>query len=84
MQETHLIPGTGRSAGERDRLPTPVFLVFPGGSTDKEFACNVRDLGLIPGWGRSPGEVKGYPLKYSGLENSMNSTSSWSHKDMGK
>ena len=37
----------------------------------KESACNVRDLGLIPGLGRSPGEGKGYPLHYSGLENSM-------------
>ena len=31
----------------------------------------VWDLGLIPGLGRSPGEGKGYPLQYSGLENSM-------------
>ena len=34
--------------------------------------CNMGDLGLIPGLGRSPGEGKGYPLQYSGLENSMN------------
>ena len=40
----------------------------------KESACNVGDLGLIPGLGRSPGEAKGYPLQYSGLENSMNYT----------
>ena len=52
-------------------LPTPVFLGFPGGSAGKESACIVRDLGLIPGLGRSPGEGKGYPLQYSGLENSM-------------
>ena len=38
----------------------------------KESACNAGDLGLIPGLGRSPGEGKGYPLQYSGLENSMN------------
>ena len=44
---------------------------FPGGSVGKESACNVRDLGSIPGLGRSPGEGKGYPLPYSGLENSM-------------
>ena len=44
---------------------------FPGGSAGKEFTCNVGDLGSIPGLGRSPGERKGYPLKYSGLENSM-------------
>ena len=37
----------------------------------KEFACNVGDLGSIPGLGRSPGEGKGHPLQYSGLENSM-------------
>ena len=34
-------------------------------------ACNAGDLGFIPGLGRSPGEGKGYPLQYSGLENSM-------------
>ena len=55
----------------RDRLPTAVFLGFPGGSTGKESTCNVGDLGSIPGLGRSPGEGKGYPLQYSGLESSM-------------
>ena len=44
---------------------------FPCGSAGKEPACNVGDLGSIPGLGRSPGEGKGYPLQYSGLENSM-------------
>jgi len=67
-----LIPGLGRSCWRRDRLPTPVFLGFPFGSVRKESACNVGDLGLIPGLGRSPREGKGYPLQYSGLENSMN------------
>ena len=38
-----------------DRLPTPVFMGFPGGSDGKESACNAGDLGLIPGLGRSPG-----------------------------
>ena len=56
---------------KRDRLPTPVFLGFPCDSAGKESACNVVDLGSIPGLGRSPGEGKGYPLQYSGLENSM-------------
>ena len=46
-------------------------LGFPCGSPGKESACNVGDLGLILGLGRSPGEGKGYPLQYSGLENSM-------------
>ena len=44
---------------------------FPGGSAGKESACNAGDLGSIPGLGRSPGEGKGYPLQYPGLENSM-------------
>ena len=44
---------------------------FSGGSAGKESACNARDLGLILGLGRSPKEGKGYPLQYSGLENSM-------------
>ena len=55
----------------RDRLPTAVFLGFPGGSADREPACNVRDLGSISGLGRSPGEGYGYPLWYFGLEISM-------------
>ena len=37
----------------------------------KESTCNAGDLDLIPGLGKSPGEEKGYPLQYSGLENSM-------------
>ena len=41
------------------------------GSADKESSCNLGDLDLIPGWGRSPGEGKGYPLQCSGQENSM-------------
>ena len=44
---------------------------FPGGSDGKDSACSVGDLGSIPGLGRSPGEGKGYPLQYSGLENSL-------------
>ena len=56
---------------EKDRLPTPVFMGFPGSSNGTESACNARDLGSVPGLGRSPGEGKGYPLQYSGLENSM-------------
>ena len=44
---------------------------FPCGSAGRESACNVADLGSIPGLGKSPGEGKGYPLHYPGLENSM-------------
>ena len=58
-------------------LPTPVFLGFPGGSASKKSACNVGDLNSIPGLGISPGEGKGYPLQYSGLENSMESQRVW-------
>ena len=43
----------------------------PGGSDSKESACNARDLGSIPGSGRSPGEGDGNPLQNSCLENSM-------------
>ena len=43
-------------------------LGFPCGSAGKESACNVGELGLILGLGRLPGEGKGYPLQYSGLE----------------
>ena len=46
---------------------------FPCGSAGKESACNAGGLGLVPGLGRSSGEGKGYPLQYSGLENSMDS-----------
>ena len=44
---------------------------FPCRSAGEESACNAGDLGSIPALGRSPGEGKGYPLQYSGLENSM-------------
>ncbi|CAI9153806.1 unnamed protein product [Rangifer tarandus platyrhynchus] len=44
---------------------------FPSGLAGKESACNVGDMGSISGLGRSPGEGIGYPLQYSGLENSM-------------
>ena len=44
---------------------------FPGGSDNKEFACNTGDPGSIPGLGRCPGEGNDYPLQYSCLENSI-------------
>ena len=52
-------------------LPTLVFLGFPCSSAGTESACNAWDLGSILGLRRSPGEGKGYPLHYSGLDNSM-------------
>ena len=60
----------GKIRWRRDRLPTPVFLGFPRASAGKESSCNAGDLGLIPGLERAPGEEKGYPIQYSGLENS--------------
>ena len=57
----------------RDRLSTPVSWGFPCGSAGKESTCNAGDLDSILGLGISPGERKGYPLQYSGLENSVNS-----------
>ena len=47
------------------------FTICPCCSAGKESACNAGDLGSIPGLGGSPGEGKGYPLQYSGLENSV-------------
>jgi len=60
--------------------PSPVYFIdeeaevrncFPDSSLGKESAYNAGDPGSIPGLRRSPGEEKGYPLQYSGLENSM-------------
>ena len=60
---------------------------FPGSSTGKESACNARDLGSIPGLGRSPGGGHGNPLQYPCLENphgqrSLEGYSPWSHKEL--
>ena len=60
-------------------------LGFPGGSDGKESACNAgdaRDLDLIPGSGRFPGEGNGYPLQYSCLANSMD-RGAWQAKVRG-
>ena len=47
------------------------------GSDGKESVCSVRDLGLIPGPRRSPGEGNGNPLQYSCLENPMDRVAWW-------
>ena len=54
-------------------IPLYVY-IFPGSSAGKEYTCNARDPGSIPGSGRSPGEGNSYPLQYSGLETSMDYT----------
>ena len=74
VQETQFDSWVEKICWRRDRLPTPGFLGFPGGSAGKESTCNAGDLGSIPGLGRSPGEGKDYPLQYSGLKNSSNCT----------
>ena len=66
MQETWV-----SSLGQEDPLEKERVTQLLCGSAGKESACNVGDLGSIPGLGRSPGEGKGYTLQYSGLENSM-------------
>ena len=52
----------------------------PDSSVGKESTSNAGDPGLIPGLGRSPGEGKGYPLQYSGLENAMD-YNPWGRKE---
>ena len=44
---------------------------FPGGSGNKECACNAGDLGSLPGLGRCPGDGNSNPVQYSCLEKSM-------------
>ena len=66
MQET-LVWFLGREDPlERDRLPTPVFWDFPGGSVGKESTCNRGNLGLIPGLERSPEEGNSYTVFWPG------------------
>ena len=52
-------------------------MVIYGGSDSKASAYDAGDLGLIPGWGRSPGEGNGTPLQYSPLENLMDGGAWW-------
>ena len=59
----------GKFPWRKDRLSTPVFLGFPGGSDSKEYTCNAGDLHSIPEFGRPPGGGHGYPLQHSCLEN---------------
>ena len=72
-QETRVWFWVGKIHWRRDSLPIPIFLGFAFASAGKESACHEGDLGLIPRLRRSPEERKGYPLQYSGLENSMDS-----------
>ena len=62
MQETPVDSWVRKMSWRRDRLPTPIFLGFPGGSVSEESSCNAGDLGLIPGLGRPPGGGHGNPF----------------------
>ena len=71
----------------KDRLPTLVFMGFPGGSDDNESACNSGDPRSIPGLGRFRGGGHGNPLQYSSLENphgqrSLVGYTPWGCKDL--
>ena len=57
--------------------PPTLLVGFSGGSEGKASACNAGDLGLVPGWGRSPGEGNSTPLQYSCLENPMDGEAWW-------
>jgi len=77
----------GKIPWKTDRLPIPVFLGFLDGSAGKESACNVGDLGSIPGLGRSPGGGHGDSFLYSSLENptghrSLVGCSPWGCKEL--
>ena len=65
MQETPVQSWVRKIPWRRDKLSTPVFLGFPGGSAGKETACHAGDTGSILGSGRSPGEGISYPLHFS-------------------
>ena len=82
MQETPVRFLGWKIHWRRDRLPTPVFLVFHCVSAGKESACNTGNLGLIPGLGGSPGEGREqlptpgfWPGEFHGLY------SPWGHKE---
>ena len=71
------IPVQGTKIPHALRCGQEIKTGFLGGSDGKESGCNVGDLGLIPGSGRSPGEGNGYPLQYSCLQNSMDREAWW-------
>ena len=78
-----VVSSVGKICWRRDKLHTPVFLGFPGGSAGKELASSAGELGSIPGLGGFLGEGNGYPFQYSGLENCMDCISPWGYKEWG-
>ena len=71
MWETYVQSLGWEDPMEKEKATHSSILELPSGSAGEESTCNVGDLGSISGLGRSPGEGKGYPLQYSGLENFM-------------
>ena len=83
MEEPGMLQSIGSQRDRHDWVTSLHLYCIQGfccGSAGKESACNVGDLGLIPGLGRSPGEGKSYPFQYSGLENSMDCIVLWVSK----
>ena len=71
------MPGGIATEDLLDFTLTPLSWGFPGGADVRASACNVGDLGSIPGSGRPPGEENGNPLQYSSLENPMDGGAWW-------
>ena len=69
MQETPVLFLGWEVPWGNDRLPTPVFMDFPGSPDGEESACNAGGLRLILGLGGCPGGGHGNPLQHSCLEN---------------
>ena len=74
--------GESGAGGKNVLLFILSLLCFPRSSAGKESSCNMRDLGSIPELGKSPREGNGYPLQYSGLENSMDCISQSKESNM--
>ena len=83
----YLVPGSSPISGSFYYLILKTKTSLPGGSAGKESTYNARDLGSIPGLGRSPGGGHGHPLQYSCLENphgqrSLEGYSPWGCKEL--
>ena len=78
VQETHFDSWVRKIHWKRDRVPTPVFLGFPCGSTGKESAGNVGDLSSIPGLGRFPWRRERLPTPVF----QTGEYSPWCHKEL--
>ena len=81
MQETVVQFLAQKTPWRRDKLPTPVFLGFPGGSTGKEPACNAGDLGSTPGFGKIPRRREWLPTPVFWLGEFHGLYSPWGRKE---